>query len=117
MSGSGTQPGWSFGAVALGCAVGVLPLVSVPGSWYVAGLLGLVGIGRWVARREWSSLGLLLLGMGFSWTVGFGRALLENALNSDVWNNPSTGQFFAAGVAAMALGAGIARVTRRRGGS
>jgi hypothetical protein len=86
----------------------------LPGSWYVAALLGLVGIGRWVARREWSSLGLLLLGTGFSWTVLFGRGLLEHALTSDVWNSPSTGQFFAAGVAAMVLGGGIARLARQR---
>jgi hypothetical protein len=114
MSERGTQPGWSFGAVALGVVIGVLLLASVPGNWYVAALLGLVGIGRWVARREWSNLGLLLLGAGFSWAMLSGRALLENALNADVWNNPSTGQFFAAGVAAMVLGGGIARLARPR---
>jgi hypothetical protein len=117
MSGNATQAGWSFGALALGVVLGVLTVAGGPIGWTVSGLLGLVGIGRWAARREWSSLGLLLLGAGFSWTVLFGRGLLENALNSNVWNSPSTGQLFAAGVAAMALGAGIARMTRRRGGS
>jgi len=100
-------------ALTLGFVLGLATLIARESGFVLAGILGAIAIVSWVRRRQWSEIGLLLVGAGAAWAVILGRVVLL-AVNPTYVVDPINRVYLGVAALVVGIGAVIAIVGSRR---